>query len=144
MSYIQTYQIYPKVPDSLSFAEKIVLNLWWTWNLDAIELLRRIDAKIWSRSGRNPINFFTMIPQKQLETISHDESFMAHFQRVKEAFENQVEKPVKRAETDPRVKEPSPIFPWNTAFMKAFPFMPGGSACWPAIISRPHPTGANP
>lgn len=126
MSYIQTYQIYPKVPESLSFAEKIVLNLWWTWNLDAIELLRRIDAKIWNRSGRNPINFFTMIPQKQLEAISHDDSFMAHFQRVQEAFESQVEKPAKRAETDLRVKGTVAYFSMEYGIHECLPLYAGG------------------
>ncbi len=126
MSYIQTYQVYPKVPESLSFAEKIVLNLWWTWNLDAIELLRRIDAKIWNRSGRNPINFFTMIPQKQLEAISHDESFMAHFHRVKEAFETQVEKPSHYIESDKQVKGTIAYFSMEYGIHECLPLYAGG------------------
>jgi starch phosphorylase len=81
------------VPETLAFAEKMVRNLWWTWNLDAIELLRRIDPKLWSKSGRNPIQFFTLISQKQLENITQDESYMSHLQRVKHLFELAVEHP---------------------------------------------------
>lgn len=93
MSYIQTFQVYPKVPESLAFAEKLVRNMWWSWNLDAIELIRRIDPRLWTQSGRNPIQFFSMISQKQLEAIAADDGFMAHLQRVRATFENGVETP---------------------------------------------------
>jgi starch phosphorylase len=91
MSYIQTFQVYPKVPESLAFAEKLVRNMWWSWHLDAIELIRRIDPRLWTQSGRNPIHFFSSIPQKQLEAMQHDDGFMAHLRRVQESFEQEVE-----------------------------------------------------
>ena len=54
--------------------------------MDAIELFRRISPRLWEASGRNPIVFLTLIPQKQLEELSKDESFLAHQQRVEEHF----------------------------------------------------------
>ena len=92
MSYIQTFQVYPKVPEPLAFAEKLVRNMWWSWNLDAIELIRRIDPRLWTQSGRNPIHFFSLISQKQLESMAGDDGFMAHLHRVQAAFEKEVEK----------------------------------------------------
>ena len=79
MSYLQTFQVYPKVPKKLAFAEKMVRNMWWSWNLDAIELLRRIDPGLWNASGRNPIQFFSLLSQDQLEKISEDEALHVRF-----------------------------------------------------------------
>lgn len=90
MSYLQTFQVFPKVPEPLSFLETLARNLWWCYRLDAIELFRRIDPKIWEVSGRNPITFSTMIPQSRLDELSTDESYLAHLDRVRDLFERQV------------------------------------------------------
>ena len=94
MSYLQTFQVFPAIPESLSFLQVLARNLWWCWHLDAIELFRRISPRLWEASGRNPIVFSTLIPQKQLEELSKDESFLAHQRRVKESFVGEVLTPV--------------------------------------------------
>ena len=58
MNRIQTYQIYPTIPHSISFLEVLSRNLWWCWKPDAIELFRRIDPRLWESSGRNPVVLF--------------------------------------------------------------------------------------
>jgi starch phosphorylase len=88
MSYLQSFQVFPSIPEPLSFLQVLARNLWWCWHLDAIELFRRISPRLWEESGRNPIVFLTLIPQKQLEELSRDESFLAHQQRVEERFVN--------------------------------------------------------
>ena len=98
MTHIQTFQVYPKVPENTRFVETLVRNMWWSWNLDAIELFRRIDPKLWNTAGRNPILFFSQIPQKQLESTARDNSFLSHLQRVKTAYEKQVDQPVEKNE----------------------------------------------
>jgi starch phosphorylase len=47
MSQLQTFQVFPRTPDSLFFLEKLSRNLWWCWQQDAQELFRRIDPKGW-------------------------------------------------------------------------------------------------
>jgi len=90
MKKIQTFQVYPKVPQPLTFIETLTQNLWWSWNLDAIELFRRVSPGLWNESGRNPIVFSTMQSQKRLEELSKDESFLAHMKQVEEEFEHHV------------------------------------------------------
>ncbi|MCP4682795.1 MAG: DUF3417 domain-containing protein, partial [Desulfobacterales bacterium] len=94
MSYLQTYQVFPNVPEPLRFLEDLSRNLWWCWHLDAIELFRRISPRLWNDAGRNPIVFSTMIPQERLEELSKDDSFLAHQKRVREIFERQVYTPL--------------------------------------------------
>ena len=99
MSHIQTFQVFPAVPEPLSFLQVLARNLWWCWRLDAIELFRRINPRLWEQSGRNPIVFSTLIPQNQLEKLSKDKSFLAHQQRVKERFVAEILTPVDHSET---------------------------------------------
>jgi starch phosphorylase len=90
MKHLQTFQVFPDIPESLSFLETLSRNLWWSWNLDAIELFRRIDPRLWEESGHNPIVFSTLIKQERLETLAEEESFLAHMERVKQGFASQI------------------------------------------------------
>ena len=88
MSFLQTFQVFPSIPESISFLQVLARNLWWCWHIDAIELFRRISPRLWEDSGRNPIVFLTLISQERLKELSKDESFLAHQQRVEERFVN--------------------------------------------------------
>ena len=90
MNGLQTYQVFPATPEPLKFLERWAGNLWWCWHMDAIELFRRINPRLWSQSGRNPILFSTLIPQERLDDLAQDESYLAHLQRVQRKFESQV------------------------------------------------------
>ncbi|MDX9785685.1 MAG: alpha-glucan family phosphorylase [Desulfobacterales bacterium] len=90
MSYLQTFQVFPMIPEPLLFLEKLSRNLWWCWQPDAIELFRRIDPKGWENAKQNPIVFSTFLSQRRLEELSRDNSFLAHQERVKVRFEQQV------------------------------------------------------
>jgi starch phosphorylase len=90
MNGLQTYQVFPATPEPLKFLERLARNLWWCWHMDAIELFRRINPRLWSQSGRNPILFSTLIPQERLDDLAQDESYLAHLQRVQQKFESQV------------------------------------------------------
>jgi len=122
MTHIQTFQIYPKVPEATRFVDKLVRNLWWSWNLEAIELFRRIDPKLWNRAGRNPILFFSMLSQNQLEAPARDNSFLAHMERVKAAYEKQVEH---RVEKDENVG-PIAYFSMEYGIHESLPLYAGG------------------
>ena len=88
MSGIQTYQVLPNIPSELEFIEILSRNLWWCWRKDAIELLRRIDPRLWQESGRNPLRFLSAVPQDRLEELAKDNSFLAQQQQVRDNFEN--------------------------------------------------------
>ena len=126
MTHIQTFQVYPRVPESLGFAEKMVRNMWWSWNLDAIELFRRIDLRLWNESGRNPIKFFSLLSQSQLESISRDDGFMSHLKRVKNAFEQQTEQPAELPESENRIQGTVAYFSMEYGIHESLPLFAGG------------------
>ena len=99
MNHLQTFQVFPAVPEPLSFLEVLARNLWWCWQQSAIELFRRIDPRLWEESGRNPLVFLTSVSQNRLEELAKDDSFLAHQQRVKVRFEKRVCQPLDRSQS---------------------------------------------
>jgi len=94
MKHFQTYQVFPNIPESLSFLETLSRNLWWCWKHQAKDLFRRIDPQGWAAAGGNPITFLTSVSQKRLEKLAEDESFLAHQRVVELDFNNRVMAPV--------------------------------------------------
>lgn len=90
MKHVHTYQVFPKLPSSLSFLGVLARNMWWSWKPDAIELFRRIDPRLWEESGRNPIVFSTRVSKERLNRLSKDDSFLAHLDRVRQQFKERV------------------------------------------------------
>ncbi|KJS30650.1 MAG: alpha-glucan phosphorylase [Desulfatitalea sp. BRH_c12] len=90
MKHILAYQVFPRLPGSLSFLGVLSRNLWWSWKPDAIELFRRVDPRLWEASGRNPIVFATQVSQERLQKLSRDDSFLAHLDRVRQQFKERV------------------------------------------------------
>ncbi len=93
MRNIQTFQVFPFIPEPLAFLETLIRNIWWCWQRDAVELFRRINPSLWNECSGNPIHFFTRIPQERLEELARDHGFLAHMERVRESFERQVANP---------------------------------------------------
>ncbi len=90
MNYIQTFQVFPNIPEPIAFLSTLARNMWWCWNMDAKTLFQRIDPGRWRKAKGNPVLFLSIVPQKNLELLSEDEGFIAHLQKVKQAYENQV------------------------------------------------------
>lgn len=126
MSHIQTFQVFPSIPEPLSFLQVLARNLWWCWHLDAIELFRRINPRLWDQSGRNPILFSTLIPQNQLEELSTDDSFLAHQKRVKDTFISQVLTPVDHSKSVYGQEESIGYFSMEYGIHESVPIFAGG------------------
>jgi len=126
MSHIQTFQVFPSIPEPLSFLQVLARNLWWCWHLDAIELFRRINPRLWDQSGRNPILFSTLIPQEQLEELSMDDSFLAHQKRVKDTFISQVLTPVDHSKSVYGQEESIGYFSMEYGIHESVPIFAGG------------------
>jgi starch phosphorylase len=86
IKHLQSFRVLPDIPEPLSFLETMSRNIWWCWNHDAVDLFRRIDPRLWDEYGRNPILFLTHVPQKRMEELAVDRSFLSHQQRVRENF----------------------------------------------------------
>ncbi|MEW6079794.1 MAG: alpha-glucan family phosphorylase [Thermodesulfobacteriota bacterium] len=128
MSFLQTFQVFPDVPPSLKFLEVLARNLWWCWNMDAIDLFRRIDPRKWDASGRNPIIFSTLISRERMRELAEDEGFLAHLNRIREQYQEQVLDPVdeNRSEADRLENDAVAYFSMEFGIHESIPQFAGG------------------
>ena len=126
MNHLQTFQVYPDIPAPLAFLETLSRNLWWSWNLDAIELFRRIDPKLWQATGRNPIRFIASIPQDRLKSLAEDEGFLAHQERVRQVYDQFVNTPPDRPDTPFSGDDVIAYFSMEFGIHESLPLFAGG------------------
>jgi starch phosphorylase len=87
MQPICTFTIVPSLPTKLERLRDLAYNLWWCWNLEAIDLFRRLDRQLWEESGHNPVLMLGTIKQERLEEAAEDDGFLAHLERVYQQFD---------------------------------------------------------
>jgi starch phosphorylase len=83
---IRTFTVLPCLPDRLRPLQELAYNLWWCWNHEAISLFRRIDPDLWEAIEHSPVKMLGRIDQARLEVLLHDDGFLAHMDRVDQAF----------------------------------------------------------
>ncbi len=88
-----TFTVIPSLPTRLERLRDLAYNLWWCWNLDAIDLFRRLDRDLWEESGHNPVLMLGSIKQERLEEAAEDDGFLAHLERVHQQFNRYVHSP---------------------------------------------------
>jgi starch phosphorylase len=72
---------------------EIARNLWWCWNGDALELFRRLDARLWEDCYHNPVALLGRIDQDRLNSVARDEGFLAHLKRVGDRLSDYLNNP---------------------------------------------------
>ncbi len=82
MQTIQKFRVRPTLPARLSPLMDIALNLWWTWNPEAVSLFERIHRGLWMECRHNPIALLSRIDQERLNELAGAETFLAHMDRV--------------------------------------------------------------
>ncbi len=87
------FTVLPSLPEPLKPLREIAYNLWWSWNLDAVDLFRRLDRDLWEVAGHNPVVMLGTLPQARLEEAALDDGFIGHLQRVHQALRQYLEAP---------------------------------------------------
>lgn len=90
MTGFRTYRVLPKVPEALAFLQTLANNVWWSWNIEAEALFRRMDPARFRESQYNPVVLLAEIGQARLEELAEDSSFIAHMKAVEASFKAEV------------------------------------------------------
>jgi len=87
------YTVTPRIPDRLKDLLRIAMNLWWTWDPEALELFRRLDRILWERCYARPIRMLGLVSQERLAELVGDEGYLAHLDRVGAKLSSYLERP---------------------------------------------------
>lgn len=90
MIEFKNFTVSPKMPENLSFVMELAGNVWWSWNLDASTLFRRMNPSLFRDVKYNPVALLSRIGQDRLVDLSQDASFLAHVHAVEEQFNKEV------------------------------------------------------
>ena len=126
MKRILTYQVYPSIPEPLSFLEVLSRNLWWCWKPDAQSLFRRIDPQLWKEAKASPIYLLSNVSQKRLDQLAVDDSYLAHLERVKDRFTKRVIENVEPSRTIYEQIGPVAYFSMEFGIHESIPIFAGG------------------
>jgi len=86
MYEIKKFTVVPAIPEPLADLRTLALNLWWTWNYDAVTLFHRLDRRLWGKVKHNPVRLLAELSQERLEQAANDPAYLAHKDRVMEAL----------------------------------------------------------
>jgi len=87
MPTIQTFIVTPNLPDPLKPLLDIARNIWWSWNVEAISLLRRVDPDLWDKHDGNPVAVLGSLSAERVSELERDQAFLAHLERVRSDLE---------------------------------------------------------
>lgn len=82
------------LPENLSALEKISWNFYWSWNYEASNLFRELDARLWEKCEQNPRLFLKKVGGLQLWQKANDQNFLDQLNEFSANFEKYLgEKP---------------------------------------------------
>ncbi len=88
MKPLRQFAIIPSLPIELEPLRELALNLWWTWDYEAIRLFRHLDTDLWEKTYHNPVHMLGIIPQERLDALARDEAFIVHLNLVVRKFQD--------------------------------------------------------
>jgi starch phosphorylase len=90
MRPVGSFTIHPSLPPRLERLRELAYNLWWAWNIETVNLFRRLDEDLWEKTGHNPVLMLGTVEQQKLERAAQDDAFLAYMDRVLEAHDRYV------------------------------------------------------
>jgi glycogen phosphorylase/synthase len=81
------------VPERLTSLKELSNNLWWSWNIDAESLFKRMDPSLWEEVKHNPKLLLEKIDYKRLLVLEDDDDFVADLKKIYEEFRAYMDRP---------------------------------------------------
>jgi starch phosphorylase len=82
------YTVKPSLPKPLEDLRLVASNLFWCWNMEFVELFRRIDYGLWVQHNHNPMKMLGMVSQARLEDLAQNEGFLYQLEQAKKKLDD--------------------------------------------------------
>lgn len=79
-----------KMPEKLKRLPDLADNLWWSWNLDARILFKRLDVTLWRSTQHNPKRMLHDISPEKLEERANDPAFVRYYNKIIMRFDQEM------------------------------------------------------
>lgn len=86
MYSFRTVSIRPRLPQQIELLGEIARNFWFSWNVTAQSLFKRINEGLWEEVNHNPVRFLLLVNEEELEEICQDEEYLKMYRQVTEQY----------------------------------------------------------
>ncbi|MBN1551547.1 alpha-glucan family phosphorylase [bacterium] len=98
---VNPFLVDTNIPKHLESLRELAMNLWFSWNDDALDLFIRLGynpsqrsrSDYWETSHQNPVKLLSIIPQEDLMEAGKDDSFISNLNRIYRKFKDYMSKP---------------------------------------------------
>ena len=91
MKDVVLYTVIPNLPERLFPLLEMARNLWFSWNLEAIDLFRSVDQNLWDETNHNPLAILGRLSNERLQELLNDEGFLLEMERIHTEFKQYVQ-----------------------------------------------------
>ena len=99
--------------------EELSRNIWWCWNVDAIELFESIDPVAWKATEQNPVALMEGLSVEQIAELENNKDFVEHLNKVYDQFKQYMAQPTQQ-------KDLIAYFSMEYGLMKSLKIYSGG------------------
>lgn len=85
--FVGDFTVVSDLPKKLEPLRELAYNVWWSWNIEVVELFRRLDADLWEETYHNPVLLLGKVTQKRLQEAAEDEAFVSSLNRVYQHYQ---------------------------------------------------------
>ncbi len=86
MYSFRTVSIKPRLPVRIEGLGEIARNFWFSWNVSARNLFKKINEELWEEVNHNPVKFLLLVHEEELEEIAQDEEYLKLYRQVMDEF----------------------------------------------------------
>ena len=99
--------------------EELSRNIWWCWNVDAVELFESIDPEAWKATEQNPVALMANLSVEQIKELENNKDFIERLNKVYDQFKNYMAQPTQQ-------KDLIAYFSMEYGLMKSLKIYSGG------------------
>ena len=78
----KTVTVKTHLPEALKKLDELAHNLWWTWNVEGLDLFRSLDKELFKKVEQNPIELLSRLSYERLTELSQDPELIARMDKV--------------------------------------------------------------
>ena len=78
----KTVTVKTHLPEALKKLDELAHNLWWTWNVEGLDLFRSLDKELFKKVDQNPIELLSRLSYERLTELSQDPELIARMDKV--------------------------------------------------------------
>ena len=111
--------VQPVYSEEMRKLQELSRNIWWCWNVDAVELFESIDPEAWKATEQNPVALMEGLSVEQIKDLENNEDFVERLNNVYDQFKQYMAQPTQQ-------KDLIAYFSMEYGLMKSLKIYSGG------------------